>query len=792
MPLRFKKDDPIKASADVNVEVPESAPPPPPAISSSSSSSRLPQNPDVVNTNPTTPTVEKNPMTPAAKSTNDEERGWQPLRSVRKAAAAVHQSRMEKIQEMKLNEAMEVKDTDIVSTSTSTGTDANTNIDNAASASTEASEAAPTTPSQSKPKASESKFSYFDSFSFAPNPTYQHTSSCDVDPPDFNAPSNLKMSNNFSKLITNAKRVDKSRARAKRDAAPPIDANETIEDIMRKGKDGNEEISVDEAQKRLIDQLKNGVNFLSLENRDLMDLKKELEAELAQEKQLVMVTQNEVIERNLKLAVLEDHFRTINDHNNQSQDDIEGVDVGVDVGVGVDAGNDSILVGKSTDDENEADGESGTSELKTSAPKVSSSQTSSSIIQIDKGYFRELEANVKKEKAEREKMEKVNEDLAMKYATLERESKKEVEHLTKEAADHTTELESQIERQERTIESLEMSLSKSRELLFKKEKKGKKSHRRRATVNNIPNTEEFSRTSEDEHSLSAAASVATNDPETDQDILQKEFVQDAIAAAVKEAIEEQGREHKLSMDSSSKQLELKDNHINSLESKMRNILKNKNNNVSPQRTMRKDVMVRNIAVTSEVLDTSMRKLENMMDQIGRTANEKRTETEDPMDPIRRIATRISLVHEEMKVSIKLFQQKIQNVEAKQPQPKEQEQTDGIDNGGNDENDPDVTSKQTSGENAETTNEPSVVELIANATKSLKETESSIREEIGLLKDHLQTVEYGLAANADTIEALELACAENEESYRALQKDYEELKAKTDDEGDDSASTPFLS
>ena len=88
-------------------------------------------------------------------------------------------------------------------------------------------------------------------------------------------------------------------------------------------------------------------------------------------------------------------------------------------------------------------------------------------------------------------------------------------------------------------------------------------------------------------------------------------------------------------------------------------------------------MVRNIAVTSEVLDTSMRKLENMMDQIGRNANEKRMEAEDPMDPIRHIATRISLVHGEMKVSIKLFQQKIQNVEVKQPQPKEQEQTNGI-------------------------------------------------------------------------------------------------------------------
>ena len=164
-----------------------------------------------------------------------------------------------------------------------------------------------------------------------------------------------------------------------------------------------------------------------------------------------------------------------------------------------------------------------------------------------------------------------------------------------------------------------------------------------------------------------------------------------------------------------------------------------------------------------------------------------------MDPIRCIDTRISLVHEEMKVSIKLFQQKIQNVEVKQPQPEEQEQTDGIDNGGNDENDPDVTSKQTSGENAETTNdEPSVVELIANTTKSLKETESSIKEEIGLLKNHLQTVEYCLAANANTIEPLELACAKKEESYRTLQKDYEELKAKTGDEGDDSASTSFLS
>ena len=56
-----------------------------------------------------------------------------------------------------------------------------------------------------------------------------------------------------------------------------------------------------------------------------------------------------------------------------------------------------------------------------------------------------------------------------------------------------------------------------------------------------------------------------------------------------------------------------------------------------------------------------------------------------------------------------------------------------------------------------------------------------KEEISKLKDHLETIEYDMAANVDTIEALELACAEHVESYRALQEVCEDLKAETEEE-----------
>jgi hypothetical protein len=761
MPLRRQKDEPKKASSESEPLPLESAPAPAraPALSTS------------------TPPPE-NDKIPAAASNDGSintsssaaggERGggaWHPLRSARKAAKAVQQRRLERMQEMQAND---VKDATATNHTLDTPSPA---LHVAPTQSQSQSEPQITDPSQSIP-------AYSDSFSFAPMPDFVPISSCDVDPPDFDAPTDLKVSQNFTKLITNAKKVDKYRAQAKRAAYDPSTISTTAQDLMKR----DENITVEEAQKRLIEQLKLGLNFLSLENKELAEQRRGLEFSLAEERQMVLLTQNEVKERNLKLAVLEHHFRTINDHGSFDDNDNANADGHADGDHGAAVVEDEAAEkGEGDESANE-----NPSDAPPPPPKIPVTPTaSSSIIQIDKGYYRELEATVKTEKAERQKMIKVNEDLAMKYATLERDSQQEAAALKKEAEDNAMRFETRLNRQERTIESLEKSLTKSRSLLFKKEKKGKKSHRRRATVNSIANPPNEitspANAEEDEHSIS----VTTNEHETgtetetesqsEQDALQKEFVQEAIASAVNEAKDEQEKEHKSLMNMLSKQLELKDNHISSLESKMFSLVKQKNNDhTSPQRTMRKDVMIRSMAVTNEVMDTSMRKLENMMAQIQRSEDEKRTDgVEGPMEPIRRIAIRISLVHEEMKVSMKLSEQKIRNAEASQEQP----------NGNDDEQKDSNESEQTSGEDGEASpaDQPSIAELIKFATTALKETESSIKEEISKLKDHLETIEYDMAANVDTIEALELACAEHVESYRALQEVCEDLKAETEEE-----------
>jgi uncharacterized coiled-coil protein SlyX len=642
-------------------------------------------------------------------------------------------------------------------------------------------------------------------------PDFVPISSCDIDPPDFDSPSDLKISQNFGKLITNAKKVDKFRLHAQR--ASQVNPSTTVQDVIKKQETLGHTVTLEEAQKRLIEQLKQGLHYLTLENKELGEQRTQLEAQLAEEKESVEIAKNEVIERNLKLAVLEHHFKTINDHHDNDEviaDGDYGTDANsnVDDDKAVDGGSEpaeAATASASAADEIEG-GDKDDNEKKDKSkpvpPKIPVAPTaSSSIIQIDKGYYRELEAKAKREKAEREKMEQVNQDLAMKYAILEKDSEKKIEDMKRELEDNAMRLESQLNRQERTIESLEKSLTKSRALLFKKDKKSKKSHRRRATVNNIPSPDDIpssTNAEEDEQSVSVTTMDHETETETEsqseQDVLQKTFVKEAVASAVKEATDAQEVEHKTFMTMLSKQLELKDKHINSLESKIFGLLKHKNDRASPQRSVRKDDMVRSMVVTNEMLDTSMRKLENMMVQIQKSEEDKKKNAttadgsavseEGPMAPVRRVATKISLVHEEMKVSMKLFEQKIQNVEEMKEEGKGKNDSEA-----EKEQDSNEESEQTSGEDGEASSsnsseQSSLVELIEDIKKALKQTESSMKEEIGKLKDHVQNIEFDMAANVDTIEALEMACTEHLESYRALQKDYEELKERTEGEDEE--------
>ena len=64
----------------------------------------------------------------------------------------------------------------------------------------------------------------------------------------------------------------------------------------------DENITVEEAQKRLIEQLKLGLNFLSSENKELAEQRTGLEFSVAEERQMVLLTKNEIKERNLALT----------------------------------------------------------------------------------------------------------------------------------------------------------------------------------------------------------------------------------------------------------------------------------------------------------------------------------------------------------------------------------------------------------------------------------------------------------------------------------------------------------
>lgn len=742
---------------------------------------------------------------------------WKPLRSARKAAAAAMQKRSVTQSNSIVangsafiidNDQLELLDNTVGSTTaTTTAVGAAVGAGTAvppkeapllaavSSASDTNSPAAanssipPPRESFVKPNLSQFIPAYSDNFTFAPLPDFVPISSCDdlvVDPPDFDSPSDLKMSHNFSKLISNAKKVDQVRAaQAKRTSRPtpvPPPSIDTLkmtaaQDIMEQ-QDGNY-LTVEEAQKRLIEQLKQGLNFLSKENKELTKQRNGLEDELKISKERMAMKQKEVEERNLKLAVLEHHFRILNNHSlndplQESEEEglVDGVKHRHENGEG------SVSIPSENGPLVE---ETIITDRPVSVALPVAPTSSSSIVQIDKGYYMQLEATVKKEQARHVKMQKINEDLAMKYALLERDTQNELLDMAEKLKQQETMFQEQMSRQERTIERLELSLRKSRDLLFKKGK----SHRRRATVSALPTEadvlmdQEQLEKDQDETSISIAtlnSSPTDNEQEhKDQEqqsghILEREDVKEAIAVAVRQALEEREKEHRTLMDVLSKQLEVKDNHINSLETKMFSMLKTKNESrrvSTPQRAVPQDVMIRGMAVTNELLDSSMRKLENMMLQMNRQNGDSGKIMTDEMDQIRRVATKMVLLQEEMKISLKTIDQKIQNgLELVKH---------NLDEESNHDDPNEDKDKVNSDKNERMLPE----DMMKNLTQSLQETEGYIKDEFVKLKNYLEAIEFDLAAKNDTIEALELACAEHVENYRALQKEFEAIKSSSE-------------
>ena len=531
-------------------------------------------------------------------------------------------------------------------------------------------------------------------------------------------------------------------------------------------------ISVQKAQQNLIEQLKQGLDFLTSQNKHLLSHGDSLEQQIGKERKeflkQLQEKQTEVEERNIKLAALEQHFMALNNLDNGSG--------------GGTTTTTATTTTSSTDGEAGSEEKTTTGEMSETQSKSVKTSVSSSIVQIDKAYLNDLEKTVKLQKHALEKFEVENKTLKTNISNY-------TEELTKK---------------ERTIINLESTLKQGREARFSKKSK---THRRRATegviisntakvsasITNTPTT--LTPAQSDDDSASNASSMnASNDNNNN-----KVDIEMTIATAVAEALAKQEKDHNSSMDVMSQQLDLKDKIIQRHEMKIYSLIHEKGGGEtkSPirQRHVPQDVMIRNISVTNELMDTSIRKLEKMMEQLELVEKEKRTDLADEISPIRRVATKVSLVHEEMKVAMKLIEQKVTN----DVERIKQSSSIGIDNVVEKTTDEepaaeDVKSGQTSGEGGDDNNnsnisaassqqqllskssiDDQIAEVFTESMKALKETEASVKSQIDDLTEQLQKIEFELAGKQDTIEALELACSEHVQNCRKMQEEIEQLK-----------------
>lgn len=662
--------------------------------------------------------------------------------------------------------------------------------------------------------------------------------------PNFNdktTTNELKISSNFSKLIANSKLVDQVRTAQRKaanaskqqhskqqgggekviitnskqadeymqkrqlshgsnntDATTSTSPNNSIttDGNKHKSEDPNNEthavnntnemstISVQKAQENLIENLKKGLDFLTSQNRQIAKHRDELEGQLDRDKldfeKKLEMKEKELNERNLKLAVLEQHFMELNNPTVNYNGGGVGLDEEVDVEVegehsanndNGDADNDatspkSITSTTDADTAENSNTETNNQTSLSSPPerttkKIVKKAVSSSIVQVDKGYFTDLEKTAKLQKIALEQFERKNTTMS--------------QNITKYTAE--------LEIKERTIVNLESNLKQVRESRFHKKSTSKKSHRRRVTESVITTAQlpqAAVNHSDDEFSVSNADASSA--------VEEKEKQAALTAKAVEEASEAQKAEHTIEMDVLSRQLDLKDKIIHRHEMKIYDLLNRKDNNTPAKmhhhnnRHVSPDVMVRNISVTNELMDTSIRKLEKMMEQLELIETEKRTDLADEISPIRRVATKVSLVHEEMKVAIKLIEQKVKNDVEKIKRSDEEEKE--KENEGSHDDEEGKKSEQQSGEEGEegektTKPMPSVddriAEVLSESMSAIKEMEASIKNEIDSLTEQLQRIEHELVGKQDTIEALEMACSEHVQNCRKMQEEMDQLK-----------------
>jgi len=293
-----------------------------------------------------------------------------------------------------------------------------------------------------------------------------------------------------------------------------------------------------------------------------------------------------------------------------------------------------------------------------------------------------------------------------------------------------------------------------------------------------------------------------------------------IAEAVNNALDIKGKENELIMAVMQEKIDKKDVIIKRLvlnNSSMKNLknmgssarmngmsgMNGSTRNFSSTRSLltanSQGFNARNMSISTEVMNTLTLRLENMLTKIDAPKQNQDQgqydmgfDTEDELAPIRKIAAKISLVNDEMKVSMKIIEQKMMN------------EFELIKSGCHEQNTPHTSLERSksagqhtsSGDgcspenstNATRTSQRTVqieeIEEVQERTANMiQEAESSIGKIINELKVQIQDVELGMESKQDMIEALELACSEHDRNCRSLQEQMSALVLRLEERAD---------
>jgi len=514
--------------------------------------------------------------------------------------------------------------------------------------------------------------------------------------------------------------------------------------------------------------VKRRMNGLRKDNQSLVVERDHLQKQLNKERQESLRTlkeaRKEVEERNLKLAVLEEHFMALNEHS--KDDDIDMIE---STGLSFDS-TDSTTEGSDChhDDDVSHQQDDGVR------------HKSTSIIRLDKSYLTNLKKSYREAKIELEKMR--------------HDENAERHQVKEEMMAKLEDLSERLRCRETTISSLDHSLKQMRASRFKQKptlKRAHKAHGRRHTLTDVLAVPPI-----DDTETKESSTVSINTSNNNQ------IDEATIAEAVNNALDIKGKEYAIEIKVLQDKLELKATLVKKLKlkngsMKRMNSSKRSLSCISLGDPSSESSMMRNINMTNEIMNTLTFRLEAMLTRIDQSTQPAEgiydigVDIPDELAPIRKLGSKISLVNDEMKISMQLIKQRMKN------------EIESIKNGFNTQSTyaamerPKSAGQATSsGDNCSTNSmmnnartsdrlvQKEVIDAVqARMAKMIHDVETNIGKDIKDVRYQIQDMEVVMGSKQDMVEALELACSEHDRNFRSLQEQMAAMVLRLEERAD---------